>query len=458
MMLKKLTIYVVLAVLCPFLGLGQRAGTGAVDVTLKGLQIGQKVPEVMLSGLHNYKDAGGKSVPSAKLSDFRGKLLILDFWATWCSPCVAMIPRMDSLQKVFGDRVAFLSVTYQSDQEVLPFLYRLEKQLGRKFDLPVLTGSKELNGLFPHVYLPHYVWIDGDGVVRGITGQDMVNGVQINQVLSTGGLNSLAKKSDYDIPFDLKKGLFVDGNGGSEGLVRSKSVFSKYAIGLKGGSRIFDRNRGEKNHTIVLQCINQTIKNIYKRAFGNGKRIPDSRILLDLADSSKVTTELTGNDYLNWLAENGYCYELSMPIGEQGNLFLRMQQDLSFNFPQYVASFQNLERECLVLERVGRAVDLSSTGEKSFAKFTMGGVEMADKPLLVFVQALQDYYMQNSKLPILDETGIKGNVSMKVDGDLTSLTKLNLGLSAVGLQLAIRKRVVPMLVISDRNSVKSNSK
>lgn len=450
MMLKKLTIYVVLAVLCPFFGLGQGARTGAVDVTLKGLQIGQKVPEVLLSGLHNYKDAGGKSVSSAKLSDFRGKLLILDFWATWCSPCVAMIPKMDSLQRVFGDRVAFLSVTYQSDQEVMPFLDRLEKQLGRKFDLPVLTGSKELNGLFPHVYLPHYVWIDGDGVVRGITGQDMVNGVQINQVLTTGGLNSLVKKSDYDIPFDLNRGLFVDGNGGSEGLVRSKSVFSNYAIGLKGGSRIFDRNRGEKNHTIVLQCINQTIKNIYKRAFGNGKRIPDSRIVLDLVDSTKVTTELTGKDYVSWLADHGFCYELSMPISEQGSLFLRMQQDLSFNFPQYSASFQNLERECLVLERVGSEVDLSSTGERSFAKFTMGGFEMAGKPLLVFVQALQDYYMQKSKLPILDETGIKGMVNIKVDGDLTSLTKLNVGLEAVGLQLAVRKRMVELLVISDR--------
>ncbi len=76
----------------------------ANDVTQKGIQIGQQVPDLLLTNLHNYRDKQGNLSSSAKISDFKGKLLILDFWATWCSPCVAMIPKMDSLQQEFKDK------------------------------------------------------------------------------------------------------------------------------------------------------------------------------------------------------------------------------------------------------------------------------------------------------------------------------------------------------------------
>ena len=47
-------------------------------------------------------DLDGKTV---KFSDFRGKVVILDFWATWCAPCRVEIPNFVELQKQYGDRV-----------------------------------------------------------------------------------------------------------------------------------------------------------------------------------------------------------------------------------------------------------------------------------------------------------------------------------------------------------------
>jgi len=49
----------------------------------------------------SFTDTDGKTL---SLEDFKGKLVILDVWATWCSPCRAEFPRLDHLQAALGDQ------------------------------------------------------------------------------------------------------------------------------------------------------------------------------------------------------------------------------------------------------------------------------------------------------------------------------------------------------------------
>jgi len=49
----------------------------------------------------SFKDINGKKVA---LSDFKGKVILLDFWATWCAPCKQEIPGFIELQKKYGER------------------------------------------------------------------------------------------------------------------------------------------------------------------------------------------------------------------------------------------------------------------------------------------------------------------------------------------------------------------
>ncbi len=83
--------------------------------------IGQTAPEL---GIEKFLQApeGEKS-----LSALKGKVVVLEFWATWCAPCVAEIPHLNQLNEEFRDKqVQFISITDEGEDVIAPFLKRQE--------------------------------------------------------------------------------------------------------------------------------------------------------------------------------------------------------------------------------------------------------------------------------------------------------------------------------------------
>ena len=79
----------------------------------------------------------GKNI---KLSDFKGKVVIVDFWATWCAPCRKGIPDLVDIQNEFKDNVVVIGISLDQDtkSDVIPFM--------KKFDInyPVVYGNNEV--------------------------------------------------------------------------------------------------------------------------------------------------------------------------------------------------------------------------------------------------------------------------------------------------------------------------
>ena len=92
-----------------------------MNVMGKQSLIGQPAPEL---DIEKYLQApeGEKS-----LSALKGTVVVLEFWATWCAPCVAEIPHLNQLSEEFRDKqVQFISITDESEDVIAPFLKRQE--------------------------------------------------------------------------------------------------------------------------------------------------------------------------------------------------------------------------------------------------------------------------------------------------------------------------------------------
>jgi thiol-disulfide isomerase/thioredoxin len=126
----------------------------------------QDAPAPSIAPTWTLKDVDGKTIKS---SDFAGKVVILDFWATWCPPCKAEIPGFIELQKKYGNKglvVVGVSLDEQGSAAVKPFM----KQIG--MDYTVLLGDEKVVRDFGSFEaIPTTFIIDRKGnVVGGHTG------------------------------------------------------------------------------------------------------------------------------------------------------------------------------------------------------------------------------------------------------------------------------------------------
>jgi len=122
-----------------------------------GPQIGSTAPDFTL------KDLNGNTV---KLSDFRGKPVYLNFWASWCPPCKAEIPEIQKFYQQNKDNVSVLAVNITFNDKV-PDVVNLLKASKAKFPVLLDTNAQASVADSYQVYgIPASFFIDKNGIIR----------------------------------------------------------------------------------------------------------------------------------------------------------------------------------------------------------------------------------------------------------------------------------------------------
>jgi uncharacterized protein (TIGR03435 family) len=154
-----------------------------------GPKIGDIPPPLILA-----KTIQGPPTNEISWNKLEGKVVVLEFWATWCGPCIKAIPHLNELAEQFKDKpVVFISVTSENEDVVRLFLknHPIKAWIG-------LDDYEVLNKAFHVEGIPHAVIVDATGHIAAITHPAEIKPENLEEVLA-GKKCSLPSPTFYTI-------------------------------------------------------------------------------------------------------------------------------------------------------------------------------------------------------------------------------------------------------------------
>lgn len=440
-------------------------GSAIAQSEITPLQIGDQVPDLEFTNLINTE------MKKIKLSDYKGKLIILDFFATWCVPCVRALPHLDSLQKEFKDEIVILPITIEKDSTIIKFL---EKQPHLKMSLPYIYGTF-LNEYFPHRIVPHEVWIDGSGKIIAITGGEEVTKENILNILSNSNSNLKAK---IDIVDWNETAPFLAGFFGSYKFKPEQALYNSILIqGFEGLPGMAQTNAYIKDGQSYLRCTNNFVSRLYWTALldvtgpfvGQGKEVNKqfyekkefykkmfSRVIWEAKDSI-LYYGLDNQAQMSqrpW-SEFVFHYELRMPTTENAVFKKVMLDDLNRYFGLkhgFEGTLEKRKVRCYALTIIGPQKLFKSKGgepymelEKGVRRFKVKNYKIDD---IMFWWL--SFHQQKFPIPIINDTKFEEPIDFDLgDVDPSDFNAVNRALKKFGLEFKLVERELDMIVIQD---------
>jgi thiol-disulfide isomerase/thioredoxin len=387
------------------------------DTAIKPLKIGDKIPDLVIQHLLGK---GG----STHLADLHhDKYLIINFWATWCVPCIRELPRLDSLASTFNDRLNILTVEYENNSAVTGFL-KNHPELNTSH-LIMATDDKVLIEYFKHIVIPHNVWIDKDGTIKYMTSAEEMTESNVRTFLHGQDLN-LHRKIDiasFDLwaPFHLSDSVYI-----------YRSIFTAYIDGIYGGhtafwvwkhpterwlNRYFTFNSSKQQ--ILWEAVCRVTSN---HDYYNIMRIitPDSTRFFWPSQCPQTFAKSKYKSKLDWEYDNAFCYELTLPKPANDTVFFGYVLNDLERFLNIKVSRKDEKMPVTVLTLKKGFSFKVPANDSTYITLKKNHLSAHNIEIMHLFEVLNekvkaDKNMKSDDPPYVDETGIKSRVDIDID-------------------------------------------
>ena len=323
--------------------------------------------------------------------------MVLEFWATWCAPCIEQIPHLNELVAKFAGRpIQFISITDEDRLIVSKFLaarpisgwVALDPRRSQ-FDAYTVNG------------IPHTVIVDANGMVAGITDPHSVTEAVLNKLLDGKPLD--LKSSEMSVPAITRSDALLDI------LIRPSGKGEMSSSGSAGRMMILSSN---------LRLILANAYQVWPHRIAAGE----------------------------WADDVKYDVGVTMPAASESQVRPLLQNALLAAFRIQVRR-ETQEKDVLLLTapqgRQAGLRDSASTGgnmsRNEVGKFTAINIKMS---------GLANMLEDRLNGIVVDETNLAGQFDLELRWDATHPESIKLALQEqLGLELTPAKRPVEMLVV-----------
>lgn len=407
------------------------------------LNIGDPIPSREIR-IDNYSEE------SINLSELKGKFIILDFWDHGCISCLQSFRKMDSLQKLFADKVQIILINNESSDSTTKFFSKRKKL--KIPQLPRISGDSLLSELFPHHYVPYHIWIDTTGIIRFKADGSMATVENIEAFMK----GTLAGAS-YVYKEIRKQSLF------DSAYLKNLEQYSYLSHWIPDIRLVSSIKKGFIQRT--FNCV--SIVDLYKAAYNNSYASLDNifnrpgRVVLEVNDSIKYIRPKNGVGLTKWLESYSYNYQILIPERKTSEMFKIMLSDLDRYFELKV-SVERRNISSLVLVRTSEFNKLRTKGSETKKNFTWADERTTHFDLdrgftnydyTLFKKEFRNYVEFISGKPFVDATGFNEKIDISFPGsalDSHDLSQIRKQLKKFDLALVEANWPLDVLIIREK--------
>lgn len=273
---------------------------------IKALNIGDKIPQSLWdTPLEVVNHPTGQK--TIKLSEYRNKkLIILDFWASWCGSCIEGMEHVRSLEARYKDNTVFLKVNSLSAKDSHERIVKVFDKFKSRTNVDLsnmeyIFRDSVLERYFVHVSIPHIVWIY-DGKYIGSTYAQGLTSDAIDKVLHDKPLKGHLKNDRIGFRANIPLREQIDLDKVATPVV--EETFTGYVDGLDPDYGTFQKH----DKMYLYRTVNIPLKQLYVNAFSSLFRdVPSWAISVDTAIASPVYKALNNLELRN----DAFCFEVS---------------------------------------------------------------------------------------------------------------------------------------------------
>jgi len=432
--------------------------TAEGQIETKPLKIGDTISEEIWDmPLQTVKH--GRETKEIRLADYRGKVIIFDYWATWCKSCINAMPRMHELAQAYPYDVVLLPVTHESASLITAYLPKTRSEQIRTLlhSFETIVDGQPLKDLIPHQTIPHIAIINSDGILEQTTMPHLLNEDVIGKIV---------RGEDYDIPVyrGEMESTVLSPTYEDVKLVKPYyySTLTGYLNGFQNDFRewVDSTNMVKRGH-----YINKPLITLFLAALQPEFNIlmPNRRIML-MDDPKAVDYFHERNpEYLR--SESNVCYEYALPdTWTEAQIRNRMLSDLQ-DLTGFHARIVSVEVPCTILKPSGKLITQKQKTQSSGIVVdeilvsarvpehvgpTEGGAKnyLRSTGIDGFV-----YYMNTAKkgaVPfMINETEIGYPIDLDLPDNLYDIDKMKYTLSEQGIEVVKEIRKLDMFVMAE---------
>lgn len=344
------------------------------------------------------------------------KFYVLNFWGTWCSPCIPEMDTLASLQKANANKIQVIAISNESVSRLQNYLKTKPSRVWIASDTTALFYR-----LFNLNYVGQSVIVDAHHKVVAIVKTQAINQKMLNDLYK--GVIIASNADLKEKPINTANDIF-----GVDSTLTSSFAVKSYMVGQRSMGKRYLGDGPFKQRR--LSYINIGIETIYKSAYNI---VSENQVIWE-ADKKKW------NNYEERAVL--YCVDLLVSDDDKDSLFTILQHRLDATLP-VKARIEYRKMPVYVLINNNFHLSPTTSTESSYGFSGMGYEGKA----VTIASFAAEYLTNELDLPVVDETKLTGQYDVKTTMEMRTMGNVRKSVEVLGLRLEKQERIMKVLVL-----------